>query len=169
MENQTYEAGFWDDPAKAQELISQLNRKRDIVKGYQQTAAAYDEAEAALELALEDDSFSREAQKAAATFSRLLEDLELSQMLSGEYDSHDAILSIHAGAGGLEAQDWAEMLMRMYNRWAERHNYKTELIDCLPADEGGIKSATISVLGAQCLWISQKRTRRTPTGEDVSR
>ena len=75
MENQTYEAGFWDDPAKAQELISQLNRKRDIVKGYQQTAAAYDEAEAALELALEDDSFSREAQKAAATFSRLLEDL----------------------------------------------------------------------------------------------
>ena len=68
-------------------------------------------------------------------------------MLSGEYDSHDAILSIHAGAGGLEAQDWAEMLMRMYNRWAERHNYKTELIDCLPADEGGIKSATISVLG----------------------
>lgn len=147
LEEQTYAADFWDDPAKAQELISQLNRRRDVVKGYQQTAAAYDDAEAALELALEDDSFSREAEKAAAIFSRLLEDLELSQMLCGEYDSHDAILSIHAGAGGLEAQDWAEMLMRMYNRWAERHNYKTELIDCLPADEGGIKSATISVLG----------------------
>jgi peptide chain release factor 2 len=73
--------------------------------------------------------------------------MELDQMLSGDYDSHDAILSIHAGAGGLEAQDWAEMLLRMYSRWAERHGYRSELIDYLGADEGGIKSATLSVLG----------------------
>lgn len=147
LEEQTYAAGFWDDPKAAQELMGKLNRIREIVKEYEQAKASYDEAEAASDLALDDMEFVREAEKIATEFSLILKDLELAQMLSGEYDNHNAILSIHAGAGGLEAQDWAEMLLRMFTRWTERHHYKTELIDSLPADEGGVKSATISVIG----------------------
>jgi len=128
--------------------MDKLNRRRDVVKSFGMAVEAYGEAQAAFELAMEDDSFAKEAEKAAAAFQELLEQLELSQMLSGDYDSHDAILAIHAGAGGLEAQDWAEMLLRMFTRWAERHHFKAELIDSLPADEGGMKSATISVTGA---------------------
>ncbi len=128
--------------------MDDLHRRRQVVRGYELTLAACEDAEAACELAMEDISFLKEAERAAAEFHSRLEELELSQMLSGEYDDHDAMLSIHAGAGGLEAQDWADMLLRMYTRWAERHSYKTELIDCLPADEGGIKSAMLSVKGA---------------------
>ena len=73
--------------------------------------------------------------------------MELSQLLSGAYDANDALLTLHAGTGGLEAQDWTEMLLRMYTRWAERHGYKTALVDELQADEGGVKSATLSVPG----------------------
>jgi len=147
LEKQTYASGFWDEPGTAQEILNKLNRQREIVKGYDVTLSAYEEAQAALELASDDNDFTPEAEKAALAFSRILKDMELTQMLSGEYDNHDAILAIHAGAGGLEAQDWAEMLLRMFSRWAERHSYKTELIDSLPADEGGIKSATLAVVG----------------------
>lgn len=147
LEAQTYAPGFWDDAKAAQELMSRLNRHREIVKEYEQAESAYEEADAAHALALEDGDFCGEAEAAAAGFSHILNDLELAQMLSGDYDDHDAILAIHAGTGGLEAQDWAEMLLRMFERWAERHHYQTELIDSLPADEGGIKSATLSVSG----------------------
>ena len=147
LEQQTYASDFWNEPSAAQELMSKLNRLREIVKEYEQTAEAYEEAQVAVELALDDDDFAQEAQKAVNQFTVLLKDLELAQMLSGEFDDHNAILSIHAGAGGLEAQDWAQMLLRMFTRWTERHNFKTELIDCLSADEGGIKSATLSISG----------------------
>ena len=147
MEEQTCAPGFWDDRESAQALMDQLSRRREAVKSYENAVAAFEEAEAGYELALEDSSFVKEAERAAAEFSNKMEELELSQMLSGEYDNHDVILSIHAGAGGLEAQDWAEMLLRMFTRWAERHSFKAELIDCLPADEGGMKSATLSVCG----------------------
>jgi peptide chain release factor 2 len=128
--------------------MAQINRRREVVKAFQQTLSLLEEAEAATELALEDDDFVAEAEKATKTFLRQLEQLELSQLLSGEYDGHGAVLSLHAGTGGLEAQDWADMLLRMFSRWAENHGYKLETLDILPADEGGIKSATISVQGA---------------------
>lgn len=130
--------------------MAQLNRRRDVVKAYQDAEALCDEAEAAVELALEADDaeFAAEAEKSARRFLQELEALELSQLLSGDYDANDALLSLHAGAGGLEAQDWTEMLLRMFTRWAERHHYKVELLDCLPADEGGVKSALLSVSGA---------------------
>lgn len=140
-------ADFWSDRDKAQALLSQINRRRDVVKAWQATFGLGQEAETAIELALEDEEFSAEAEQAAAKFLRSLGELELSQLLSGDYDSHDAVLSVHAGAGGLEAQDWAEMLLRMFLRWAERRRFKTELLDSLPADEGGVKSATIGVYG----------------------
>lgn len=101
------------------------------------------------ELAIEENDFSvqedvkRETEKLASE----LKELETRLLLSGEYDRRDAILNIHAGAGGTESQDWAEMLLRMYTRWAERHNYQTEILDISPGDEAGIKSATLEVKG----------------------
>jgi protein subunit release factor A len=80
-----------------------------------------------------------------AAFKQALEDKNLETLLSGEYDSHNAILTFHPGAGGTEAQDWAEMLYRMYNRWAERHNFRVQLLDYLDGDEAGLKSASILI------------------------
>ncbi|NLF80000.1 MAG: peptide chain release factor 2 [Clostridia bacterium] len=148
LEEKTYAADFWDDRAAAQAVLTQLSRRRELVKSYQHTAALLEEAEAALELAAEDEGFISEAEPAARQFLRDLERLELSQLLSGDYDSHDAVLSLHAGTGGLEAQDWTDMLLRMYSRWADNHGYKLEILDILPADEGGVKSAEISIQGA---------------------
>ena len=149
MEQQTLAPDFWDDRDAAQALMSQINRRREVVKAYQATEALADEAETAVELALEeqDEDFAAEAESAAHHFFKELDSLELSQLLSGEYDANDAIVTLHAGTGGLEAQDWAGMLQRMYTRWAERRGFKMELLDELPADEGGIKSATIGVYG----------------------
>jgi len=147
MEEQTAAPGFWDDREKAQELLTQISRRREVVKAFSQTEALFNDGEAAVELALDDGDFLPEAEKTVRAFSQALEELELSQLLSGDYDANDAMLSLHAGAGGLEAQDWAEMLLRMFTRWAERHGYKTSLVDELPADEGGIKSAVLSVQG----------------------
>ena len=147
MEEKTAAPDFWDDREAAQALMSQINRRREVVKAWQQAAALADEAEAGIELALEDEEFAPEAEAAARRFIKNLDSLELSQLLSGEYDANDAILTLHAGTGGLEAQDWAGMLERMYMRWAERRGFKMELLDELPADEGGIKSATLSICG----------------------
>ena len=147
MEEQTMAAGFWDDREKAQELLTQISRRREVVKAFTQTETLYNDGEAAVELALDDLEFLPEAERTVRAFSRSLEELELSQLLSGAYDANDALLTLHAGTGGLEAQDWTEMLLRMYTRWAERHGYKTALVDELPADEGGVKSATLSVQG----------------------
>ena len=98
-------------------------------------------------LAEEDALFREEYETEIDSVSSYLDELELEMAFSGEYDSRDAILAIHAGAGGTESQDWAEMLQRMYLRWAERRGYKTEILDSSPGDEAGIKSATISITG----------------------
>lgn len=150
LEQQSAAPDFWNDRAAAQELMSQISRRREVVKAWQHANLLAEEAETAMELALEDlddTEFAAEAEQAVNRFLQEMEQLELTQLLSGEYDGHNAILSLHAGAGGLEAQDWADMLLRMYRHWAERHHYKVELLDELPADEGGIKSATIAISG----------------------
>ena len=132
--------GFWNDRQAAQELMGRINRRREVVKSYQRVEDLCEEMVAALELAAEDDEFAAEAERVGKSFLKELEALELAQLLSGPYDANDAILTLHA-------QDWAQMLLRMFTRWAERSGYKVELIDSLPADEGGVKSATISVAG----------------------
>ncbi len=147
LEQKTFAPDFWNDREQAQTMLSQINHRREVVKAWQTAFDQGQDAETAIELALEDDSFISEAERAALKFLKTLNDLELSQLLSGDYDSHDAVLTVHAGTGGLEAQDWAEMLLRMFLRWAERRRFKTELLDSLPADEGGVKSATIGVYG----------------------
>jgi len=147
MEAKTTVPGFWDDTKSAQALLSQINRRKAVVNSFNDTYALYEDGEAATDLALDDPDFLKEAEKAVAEFVKELDELELSLLLSGDYDANDAMLTIHAGTGGLEAQDWADMLLRMYTRWTERRHYKVEIADIQPADEGGIKSATILVNG----------------------
>ncbi len=149
MEKQTLEPGFWDDRQAAQALLSQINRRKDVIEDYQRLQRHFSDAATLYELAAEenDESVAKEAAAELTAVNKEMAAMELSLLLSGEYDSHNAIVSLHAGAGGLEAQDWTEMLLRMYTRYCENHRYKVEIIDSLPADEGGYKSVTISVNG----------------------
>ncbi len=123
-----------------------------------------EDTEVLIELGLEENDSSVEAEVAdnVTRLTRGLEDWELEQLLGGEYDKQPAILEISAGAGGTDAQDWAEMLLRMYSRWAESHGYKTELADMSPGEEAGIKSATLIITGmyAYGRLLSEKGTHR---------
>ena len=150
LEAQTLAPDFWQNREAAQGVVSKLNAAKELLRSFADLQAESEEVEALLELAreAEDEDLAAEAAITLRSFCGKLQLLELSLLLSGEYDDHDAIMALHAGAGGLEAQDWVEMLLRMFTRYAERHGYKVEVLDSLPADEGGIKSVTISVRGA---------------------
>ena len=122
---------------------------QDIIKNWEESAAALEEAELLLELAHEENDAETEAE-AGAIVARLEEKIDADEMLcmfSGEHDANNAMLTIHAGAGGTEAQDWADILLRMYLRWAEQHGFETKILDLLPGDEAGVKSVTIMVNG----------------------
>ncbi len=124
---------------------------REIIRPLQELEKLIEEAEVYLELAGEGQADDKEAAGEAENILRdikeKLDRLELETLLNGKYDFNDAIISLHPGAGGLESQDWAEMLLRMYNRWCEQHGYEVELVDLLSDDEAGIKSATFIVRG----------------------
>jgi len=148
-EQLTLATDFWQERDKAQALLRQINELKESVKDYRQLKEAFDDVSTLWQLALEEDdeSLAVEAVAELKKVTKMLSDRELSLLLSGEYDNHDAIIALHAGAGGLEAQDWVQMLLRMFSRYAENHDYKVELIDSLPDDEGGVKSATVSIKG----------------------
>ncbi len=141
--------GFWDDPAAAQKVMQDLTRLKDSLGQYRELAARHDDAATLWQLGMDenDDSVYSEVAGSLAALRKDLEHLELALMLSGEYDGNSAIVTLHAGAGGTEAQDWVQMLLRMYVRWAEKNNYKVETLDFLAGDEAGVKSATILVAG----------------------
>jgi peptide chain release factor 2 len=143
------DCGFWDSQETAQKIIQRVSSLRDRVSVFVDLAKKYEELNFLVELGQEeeDEALAAEARKGLAEASRLVDELELAVMLNGPYDRGSAIMALHAGAGGTEAQDWVEMLLRMYGRWAERHRYKIEILDMLPGDEAGIKSATIEVIG----------------------
>ena len=151
MLKETGKPGFWDRQETAQATLKENDRINEQLAGFERLRAALDEARLYLSMAEEegtDDSDAAHETEAALGKARTeIERQELQVMLGGEYDRLGAIVSIHPGAGGLEAQDWAEMLLRLYLRWAERRGYKTELADLQPGDGGGIKSATITVEG----------------------
>jgi peptide chain release factor 2 len=142
-------AGFWDDARRAQGLIRERNDLARIVGRAGELRRELDDLRALWEMALEegDESLEPDIQTGLQRVRTALREFELTVVLSGEHDRKNAILSIHAGAGGTESQDWAQMLLRMYTRWAERHGYKVEVVDALPGDEAGIKSATLEVTG----------------------
>ncbi|MDI3280300.1 MAG: peptide chain release factor 2 [Bacillota bacterium] len=142
---------FWADREQAQEVIRQLNDQKEKVERWEELSRKAEDLSALLELALEegeeDEALASELEAGLKELARAVEKWELELLLNEEYDSNNAILSIHAGAGGTEAQDWAEMLLRMYTRWADQRGFKVEVLDLLPGEEAGIKSATILIQG----------------------
>nr|WP_234970207.1 peptide chain release factor 2 [Carboxydothermus pertinax] len=145
----TYEPGFWDYYQEAQKILKELNRLKDDIEKFEGLLKVKEELEV-LNLLLEEEENEELAREAGTKAQELLEKLhrmEIALLLSGPYDKNSAIVSLHAGAGGTEAQDWVEMLYRMYTRWAEEKGYKVELIDRLLGDEAGLKSVTFSVEG----------------------
>lgn len=141
--------GFWDDQDSAQAVVKEISRLKRAVQEWEEVQKEYEDAEALLELVEEepDEDLQRELEEAVSRLERAVERLELASLLSGEYDSSNAILSIHPGAGGTEAQDWAEMLLRMYTRWADSRGYEVEILDYLPGEEAGVKSVTMLIRG----------------------
>lgn len=136
---------IWSDQKKASELGSQIRDIKDNLEFLEKWQGVIDDTETALEIA--DEELINEVAEQLNAMEKALEKFEVKQMLSGEYDEADAILTINAGAGGTDAQDWASLMLRMYIRWAESHEWKVELLDKLDGDEAGIKSATIKITG----------------------
>jgi peptide chain release factor 2 len=146
------DSSFWDEPEDAKKTLQRASRLKEDVESWKKTMAQAEDLWTLLNLAIEegDDSVDDEIEQGVESLGRVVSQLEVAHLLSGEYDGSDAIVSIHSGAGGTESQDWAEMLLRMYLKWAEKCGYKTEITDSLPGDEAGIKSVTFLVSGKNC-------------------
>ena len=149
LEARTAADGFWNDAAAATKVQQQMKRLQDKCDTYDRLVKQWDDLYTLCDMALEenDDSLLPELTEDFEKFSQRLESVRLSTLLTGEYDANNAILTLHPGAGGTEAQDWASMLYRMYTRWAERHGFKYTLLDWQDGDEAGIKSASIKIEG----------------------
>ncbi len=149
LEAQSAAPGFWDNPAASQKVLQEMKQKKDILNRAAALQAQLTSLTELCELALmeDDDSFADDISRDTDKLADDLETARLELLLSGEYDACSAILNFHAGAGGTEAQDWNEMLVRMYTRWAERHGFQTKLLDSLDGDGAGLKSANLLIEG----------------------
>ena len=149
LDAQTLDPDFWSNQENSSKVLQQLKQTKDTIEGYEELTNRLEDAITLAEMAIEenDEAYVEEVQNELAEISKTAENKRIEILLSGEYDKNNAIVSFHPGAGGTEAQDWAQMLYRMITRWAERHNYKYKLIDWLDGDAAGIKSATIMVEG----------------------
>ncbi len=149
LEARASQPDLWDDPDQARAVTTELSRVRDDVDEYDRLAARLDDTEVLFELAQEegDESQEPEIETAVAGLARALDDLELRSLFTGEHDEGDAVCEVHSGAGGTDAQDWAEMLMRMYSRWAERRGFSVEVDEWSEGQEAGISSATFIIRG----------------------
>ncbi len=140
--------GFWDDIANSQKVLQVIKNNKKTVENFEKLVSAHEDLEALLEMAeMDPDEMEDEVVSEFEDYEKKLEAANLQTLLSGEYDQNNVILTFHAGAGGTEAQDWVEMLYRMYLRFAQRHDYKVTVLDYLDGDEAGIKSASILVEG----------------------
>ena len=141
--------GFWDNTETAKRVQKEHGRLQDVIKGWEQSWDEMDEADLLLEMATEEKDSDIEHEVAASLpdMETALEVAELECMFSGEHDESNVMISIHAGAGGTEAQDWVEILLRMYLRWAEAKGFKAHILDILAGDEAGTKSVTIIIKG----------------------
>jgi len=138
---------FWDHKEKAQETVAALSACRNLIEPFAKLQKEVEDFSVYPELAAEDDSVLAEAEEAAGSLAKALDQIELLSFLSGKFDSKGLFFTIHAGAGGTESCDWASMLLRMYRRYFERRNWKDEVLDMQPGEEAGIKSATLHVTG----------------------
>ena len=150
LEHQMTLPGFYDDQEKSQKVISEMGEVKNKLERFGKLTTQYEEAQTLLEMIEEenDPSLAAEGEEAVNGVEKSIDELQLMTMLNGEYDHSNAILTFHAGTGGTEAQDWAEMLTRMYTRWTEAHGYTVEVLDVLEGDEAGIKSASMMIKGA---------------------
>ena len=143
------EGSMWADPERARQVVEEVKTTKGWLEPYNALRKRLDDARGLAELADgdHDEALTRELEAEADQIAGELERLELRNMMRGPDDERDALLTIHPGAGGTESQDWAEMLMRMYTRWAERHGFKVELLDLLEGEEAGIKSVDLQISG----------------------
>lgn len=146
-EREAEKSGFWDDSQKASGVMQKLEELRKEITGLSRIETEIDELLEMAEIISGESEEADEIEKKIEELEREVEKLEFKILLSGEYDRHDVIMAIHSGAGGVDAQDWAEMLLRMYLRWAEKNNFKTKIIDESRGAEAGIKSVTVEISG----------------------
>ena len=149
LEDQSSQEGFWNDLERSQRVHQRLKQLQNKVARQTKLISEWEDLTALCEMGQEADDAEllTELKEGFETLEKTVEETRLTTLLSGEYDSYNAIITLHAGAGGTEAQDWASMLYRMYTRWAERHNFKYQTLDYEDGDEAGLKSATISIEG----------------------
>ena len=149
LEQTTAQEGFWEDVERSQKILRRTKQIQEQLQAYDHLVQRYEDTLVLIDLAMEEEDPSADVE-IKHEVSGILAELEaqkLATLLTGEYDDKNAILTIHAGTGGTEAQDWAQLLYRMYTRWAERHEMKCKILDYLPCDEAGIKSASILIEG----------------------
>ncbi len=141
--------GFWDRHAQAREVVDAVRQLKRWTEPFAQLESRLKDAQELAQLIVEapDPDLARDLESEVGKLTVLLQDIELRNMLQGPDDARSALLTVHPGAGGTESQDWAEMLVRMYTRWAERHDYRVSILDLVPGEEAGIKAATLEIVG----------------------
>src|SRR6267142_4720238 len=154
--------GFWDDQERAARVSAEHARATRKLEEFERLQVDVDDLEGLAELAEEDPDLAREFDEQIVSVERRLAALEEERLFSGRYDSGDALVTVNAGAGGTDAQDWAEMVLRMEMRWAEKRGFEVELLEVSPGEEAGIKSATFRVKGenAYGLYSAEKGVHR---------
>lgn len=150
LQEKAAEPGFWDDPEKSQPVLKETRTLEGHIEKYEKITSAFDDIEVMIEMAAEEEDSEEivaEIEQEIEALGKNIEELTLASLLTGEYDKSNAILNFHAGAGGTEAQDWTEMLFRMYTRWGELHGFNVKTLDYLEGGDAGLKSASIIVEG----------------------
>lgn len=149
LEDEASHEGFFNDQEYSQKIFKQLKQLKDKVDVYENLKRDYEDIEVLIEMGIEEKDMetSKEVRQLLNEFIQAYENLRIATLLSGEYDDHNVILTLHSGAGGTEACDWVSMLFRMYSRWADSKGYKTEILDILDGEEAGIKSITVQISG----------------------
>lgn len=149
LEKESSKPEFWNNSEKSQKILSEISLIKNKVRDYEKLETEFEDLKVLIELSMQenDDSSIKEIESQLKSVKKEIENQTLATLLTGEYDSRNAILTFHAGAGGTEAQDWVEMLCRMYTKWAEKHNFKVKILDCLNGEEAGFKSASILIEG----------------------
>ncbi len=149
LEDQVASEGFWNDAENSGKILKEIKQLKDKIEVYDQLVGEYEDIETLIEMGMEepDEEIAKEVITSLKEFIQDFEELRIKTLLSGEYDRNNAILSLHAGAGGTESCDWVSMLLRMYTRWADDKGYKIETLDYLDGEEAGIKSVTIQING----------------------
>ena len=149
LEQESAVEGFWNDLVNSQKVLQRIKQLKHKCENYDALVGRHEDLLTLCQMAIEeeDESLLPELEEEFSAFSESLEEARLSTLLSGEYDDSNAILTFHAGAGGTEAQDWTQMLVRMYTQWANRHHFTCKMLDFLDGEEAGLKSAVLSIEG----------------------